>query len=76
METEEKANGEDKSRGNQRRTDDRCSILGERFKGRRWQALIPAIVGIALLALGYYLDAEVIKIIGMILVGIVLVLLC
>ena len=32
------------------------------MKRSRWFALIPAIAGISLLVLGYYLDAEVIKI--------------
>ena len=76
METEERPNSQDECSTDQSRTDDSHSVLGERFKGRRWQALIPAVAGISLLVLGYYLDAEVIKILGIIIVGIVLVLLC
>ncbi len=46
------------------------------MKRSRWFALIPAIAGISLLVLGYYLDAEVIKILGMIVAGFVLIILC
>ena len=50
--------------------------LGERMKRSRWFALIPAIAGISLLLLGYYLDAEALKILGLIVAGFVLIFLC
>lgn len=43
----------------------------KRFK---WYSLVPLIVGILLLLLGYYLDAKVIKVLGVIVAAFVLLL--
>ena len=49
----------------------------ERFMRRRWQPLvIPLITVISCLVLGYYLDAEVIKWLGIIFAVILLLILC
>ncbi len=45
------------------------SMMGECMKGCRWFPLIPVILGILLLLLGYYLDAEITRILWMIAAG-------
>jgi hypothetical protein len=45
------------------------SVMGECMKGCRWFPLIPVILGILLLLLGYYLDAEITRILWMIAAG-------
>lgn len=76
MENEQEPNGRSKPDAERTHAEGGRSALDERFRARKWQALIPAAVGVAILLLGYYLDAQVLRIIGMIIVGIVLVLLC
>ncbi len=46
------------------------------MKRSRWFALIPVVAVISLLVLGYYLDAEIIKMLGIICAVIVLIILC
>lgn len=41
------------------------SMMAECMKGCRWFPLIPVVLGILLLLLGYYLDAEVTRILWM-----------
>lgn len=41
------------------------SMMGECMRGCRWFPLIPVILGILLLLLGYYLDAEITRILWM-----------
>jgi len=53
-------------------TDDCSSMMAECMKRCRWFPLILVIVGIFLLLLGYYLDAEVIRILWMILSGLII----
>lgn len=48
-----------------------CSMMGECMKGCRWFPLMPLIIGIGLFALGYFLDAEVVRVLWMVLSGIV-----
>jgi len=45
------------------------SMMGECMKGCRWFPLIPLVFGTALFLLGYYLDAEVTRILWMIAAG-------
>jgi hypothetical protein len=68
--SEEKKGGVDQSFA-----DDGNSMMSKFTKRFKWSALIPVIAGIFLLLLGYYLDTEVVKILGIILVGFFLVLL-
>ena len=51
------------------KTNDCSSMMAECMKKCRWFPLIPVIFGIALLLLGYYLDAEVTRILWMIFAG-------
>jgi len=46
------------------------SMMGECMKGCRWFPLIPLIIGIALFALGYFLDAEVVRVLWMVFSGV------
>jgi len=48
-----------------------CSMMGECMKRCRWFPLMPLIIGIGLFALGYFLDAEVVRVLWMVLAGIV-----
>ena len=50
------------------------SKMGECMKGFRWFPFIPVILGILLLLLGYYLDAEMTRILWMIVAGFVVLL--
>jgi len=45
------------------------SMMGECMKGCGWFPLVPVILGILLLLLGYYLDAEITRILWMIAAG-------
>jgi hypothetical protein len=45
------------------------SVMGECMKGCRWFPLIPVILGILFLLLGYYLDAEITRILWMVAAG-------
>lgn len=56
-------------------TEEKASAQNKCKKRPKWYALIPVTVGIALLLLGYYLDARVFKVLGMILAAFVLLLL-
>ena len=56
-------------RGNMSGTDDCSSMMRECMKGCRWFPLIPVILGILFLLLGYYLDAEITRILWMIAAG-------
>ncbi|MHC4154653.1 MAG: hypothetical protein ACYST6_06995 [Planctomycetota bacterium] len=51
---------------------DCSSVMGRCMKGCRWFPLIPVVLGIALLVLGYYLDAEVTRILWMVGAGLVI----
>ena len=55
-------------------SEESCSMMSKCMTGCRWFPLIPVILGIALIMLGYFLNAEVIRIIWMITSGFVLVL--
>ena len=55
-------------------SEETCSMMSKCMTGCRWFPLIPVILGIALIMLGYFLNAEVIRIIWMISSGFVLVL--
>ena len=55
-------------------TDDCSSMMGECMKKCRWFPLVPVILGIVLLLLGYYLDVEVIRILWMVVAGLVILL--
>ena len=48
------------------------SMMAECMKKFRWFPLIPVIIGILLLLLGYYLDAEITRILWMIAAGFVI----
>jgi hypothetical protein len=50
------------------------SMMGECMKGCRWFPLIPVVLGILLLLLGYYLDAEITRILWMVAAGFVVAL--
>jgi len=50
------------------------SMMGECMKGCRWFPLIPVVLGILLLLLGYYLDAEITRILWIIASGFVVLL--
>lgn len=50
-------------------TDDCISMMAECMKKCRWFPLIPVILGILLLLLDYYLDAEIIRILWMVAAG-------
>ncbi len=51
---------------------DRRSMMTECMKGCRWFPLIPVALGILLLLLGYYLDAEVTRILWMVTAGVLI----
>jgi hypothetical protein len=53
-------------------SDDCRSMMSKGMKVCRWFPLVPVVLGIALLLLGYYLDAEVTRILWMLLVGFVI----
>ena len=48
------------------------SKMGECMKGCRWLPLIPVVLGILLLLLGYYLNAEITRILWMVAAGFVI----
>jgi hypothetical protein len=50
------------------------SMMAECMKRCRWFPLIPLIVGIFLFLLGYYLNAEVIRILWMVVAGLIILL--
>lgn len=52
-------------------SDDRHSMMNKCMKGCRWFPLVPVTLGIALLLLGYYLDAEITRVLWMIAAGFV-----
>lgn len=75
MEMEDKTGKENEcSEGHSKSSDGRSGPV-DRVKQPKWLALIPAAAGIALLLLGYYLDATVFKVLGLIAAGFVLLLL-
>ena len=49
--------------------DDNHSRMCNCMKGCRWFPLVPVILGIVLLLLGYYLDAEITRVLWMIAAG-------
>jgi hypothetical protein len=55
-------------------TNDRRSMMAECMKKCRWFPLMPVIFGIVLLLLGYYLDAEIIRVLWMIGAGLLILL--
>jgi hypothetical protein len=55
-------------------TDDCSSMMAECMKRCRWFPLIPLIVGVFLFLLGYYLDAEVVRILWMVVAGLIILL--
>ena len=48
------------------------SMMAQCMKGCRWFPLIPVILGISLFLLGYYLDAEITRILWMVAAGFVI----
>ncbi|MHC4088331.1 MAG: hypothetical protein ACYSWZ_11540 [Planctomycetota bacterium] len=48
------------------------SMMGECMKGCRWFPLIPVVFGILLLLLGFYLNAEITRILWMMVAGFVI----
>ena len=50
-------------------TNDCSSMMAECMKGCRWFPLMPVIFGIVLFLLGYYLDAEITRILWMLAAG-------
>ena len=84
METKEQKNNENRSeqkwpgfsccqpQGNSTEIPDCCSKMPECMKGCRWFPIIPVILGITLLLLGYYLDAEITRILWIIAAGFVI----
>ncbi len=50
-----------------------CSMMSNCMKVCRWLPLIPVILGIVLLMLGYFLNAEVIRIIWIIISGFIVI---
>ena len=55
-------------------TDDCSSMMAECMKKCRWFPLIPVIFGIVLLLLGYFLDADITRILWMIAAGLLVLL--
>ncbi len=55
-------------------TDDCGSKMAECMKKCRWFPLIPVVFGVVLLLLGYYLDAEITRVLWMIAAGFVILL--
>ncbi len=55
-------------------TDDCGSKMAECMKKCRWFPLIPVVFGVVLLLLGYYLDAEITRVLWMITAGFVILL--
>ncbi|MHC4647407.1 MAG: hypothetical protein ACYTBJ_18095 [Planctomycetota bacterium] len=51
---------------------DWSSMMGRCMKGCRWFPLIPVVLGISLFLLGYYLDAEITRILWMVAAGLVI----
>lgn len=49
------------------------TMMAECMKGCRWFPLIPVVLGISLLSLGYYLDAEITRILWMAAAGFLIV---
>ncbi len=64
----------DKCREGMSGTDDCSSMMAECMKRCRWFPLILVIVGIFLLLLGYYLDAELTRILWMVVAGLIILL--
>jgi hypothetical protein len=52
--------------------DDCRSMMSKCMKGYGWFPLVPVVFGIALLLLGYYLDAEITRILWMVAAGLVI----
>jgi len=50
-------------------SDDGRSMMGKGMKVCRWFPLIPVVFGIALLLLGYYLNAETTRVLWMVTAG-------
>ncbi|MHC4624096.1 MAG: hypothetical protein ACYS4W_09375 [Planctomycetota bacterium] len=48
------------------------SMMSRCMKGCRWFPLIPVVLGISLFLLGYYLDAEITRILWMVAAGLVI----
>ncbi len=53
-------------------SDDCRSMMSKCMRMCRWFLLIPVVFGIALLLLGYYLDAEITRVLWMLLAGLVI----
>ncbi|MHC4620096.1 MAG: hypothetical protein ACYTEQ_20305 [Planctomycetota bacterium] len=51
---------------------DWSSMMGRCMKGCGWFPLIPVVLGMAFFLLGYYLDAEIIRILWMVAAGLVI----
>ena len=49
-----------------------CSMMSKCMKGCRWFPLMPLTIGIGLFALGYFLDAEVVRVLWLVLSGIMI----
>jgi hypothetical protein len=48
------------------------SMMSKCMKGCRWFPLVPVVLGIAFFVLGYYLDAEITRILWMVAAGLVI----
>lgn len=51
---------------------DSRSTMGRCMRGCRWFPLVPVILGVVLLLLGYYLEAEITRILWMVAAGLVI----
>ena len=47
-------------------------MMNKCMKGCRWFLLIPVVLGISVLLLGYYLDAEIVRVLWMVIAGLVI----
>jgi hypothetical protein len=74
METKEKRSYEGKCCESASGAGDCCSVMGKCKKKCRWFPLFPVMIGILLLLLGYYLNAEVTRILWMIVSGLIVLL--
>jgi hypothetical protein len=54
--------------------DDYHSKMGDCMKGCRWFPLVPVVFGVILLLLGYYLDAEITRVLWMAVAGLTVLL--
>jgi hypothetical protein len=72
METKEKRNYEGKCCESAGETSDCRSMMSGCMKKCRWFPLFPVVIGILFLLLGYYLNAEITRILSMVAAGFVI----